>query len=65
MRRLNEVMDLKFSLLIFKKFHGAITHYNILCYARWQHTHISYTVIYSNIRRYMDYKRIIKPEKRN
>ena len=25
MRRLNEVMDLKFSLLIFKQFHGAIT----------------------------------------
>ena len=25
MRRLNEVMDIKFSLLIFKQFHGAIT----------------------------------------
>jgi len=25
MRRLNEVTDLKFSLLIFKQFHGAIT----------------------------------------
>ena len=25
MRRLNEVMDLKFSLLIFGQFHGAIT----------------------------------------
>ena len=25
MRRLNEVMDLKFSLLIFRPFHGAIT----------------------------------------
>jgi len=25
MRRLNEVMDLKFSLLIFRQFHGAIT----------------------------------------
>ena len=25
MRRLNEVMDLKFSLLIFKQFHGART----------------------------------------
>ena len=25
MRRLNEVMDLKFSLLIFTQFHGAIT----------------------------------------
>jgi len=34
MRRLNEVMDLKFSLLIFKQFHRAITRSQILLVIR-------------------------------